>query len=85
MVIIPEYTLWDIHIWVGDHEFEKWKSLYEKNKVLCINENLRGWTGKVQGTSTYEVAIDAKSFDRGFCDCYLGKKDTLCKQIRFLY
>ncbi len=81
MSLTPQYNITDIRISVWDHEFSKGMQLYEGYKVTDIEETLHGWHAKVAWTHMYSVVVDAKSFDRGFCDCYLGERDELCKHM----
>lgn len=78
---IPDYTIADIQLGVGDIEFEKGLALYNKGAVSKIRDGFRGYTATVSGTHNYDVVIDSISYDRGNCNCYIGQKDQLCKHM----
>lgn len=78
---IPQFTVPDIQIAVGDHEFQKALTLYEKGAVKNIEEDFLGFSAVVFGTHEYAVSVSCKSYDRGYCDCYVGQKDELCKHM----
>ena len=78
---IPQFTVSDIQIGVGDHEFQKALALYKKGAVKNIEEDFSGFSAVVSGTHEYEVSMSVTSYDRGYCDCYIGQKDELCKHM----
>ncbi len=81
MKIIPKFTISDIQLDVGDHEFKKAFSLYEKDAVHTIKSDFSGYHAVVSGTQDYRVYVSAKSFDVGDCNCYIGQKGELCKHM----
>lgn len=77
----PQFTISDVQLGVGDHEFTKALALYKNGKVTNIEPNFSGFSGVVSGTHDYEVDVDSSSYDRGNCNCYVGQKDELCKHM----
>ena len=76
-----QFTIPDIQIGVGNHEFDKAFSLYQKGSVNNIKEEYFGYNAIVSGTHDYEVNVSSYSYDRGNCNCYIGQKDELCKHM----
>lgn len=52
--IIPQFTIADIQIDVGDHEFQKALALYEKGAVKNIEEDFAGFSAVVLGSHAYK-------------------------------
>lgn len=77
----PTFTIQDIKYSVDPSMFERAKKLFESGKVHNITENLHGYTATVQGTSPYQVSLSKKHIDQGYCDCYMGQNDELCKHM----
>src|SRR3989344_2959259 len=77
----PKFTLFDIQMGVDDEEFKKSKELFDSGKIKYIKSDTRGFSAIVSGTQDYIVSISANDFDRGYCDCYLGQKNILCKHM----
>ena len=61
--------------------FEKAVDLYEKGKVTKFEEGIGGYSAVVLGTKPYLVSVEARRYDYGHCECYLGQNDTLCKHM----
>ena len=80
-VVRPEFTIFDIHIGVGDEEFKKGKKLFDRGKVNCLKSDFGGFNAIVSGTHDYVVFVSATNFDRGNCNCYVGQKEILCKHM----
>jgi len=80
-VLRPEFKLFDIQMGVHEGEFEKGKKLFDGGKVKHIQTDIRGFNAVVSGTHEYDVFVSANNFDRGYCNCYLGQKDVLCKHM----
>jgi len=78
---IPQFTVSEIQLGVGDSEFKKAFALYKKGAVKHIKEDFFGYSAIVSGTHDYVVNINLTSYDRGNCNCYLGEKDQLCKHM----
>lgn len=78
---IPKYTLSDIQICVGGDEFNKGINLYNKGAVNHIKKDFFGYSAIVSGTHDYVVNVSITSCDKGNCNCYIGRKDELCKHM----
>ncbi len=76
-----QFTISDIQIGLGDHEFDKALALYQKGCVKKIKENYLGYDAIVSGTHDYKVSVSSSFYDRGNCDCYIGQKGELCKHM----
>ena len=50
-------------------------------KVSQFKEDFNGYSAVVLGTYPYHVYVSNRDYDSGYCDCYLGQKDTLCKHM----
>lgn len=81
IVLRPQFTLFDIQIGMGEEEFKKGYKLFNDGKVGKIKSDIRGFNATVSGTHNYNVFVDANDFEIGFCNCYLGQKDVLCKHM----
>lgn len=77
----PAFTLQDIKYSVDPAMFERAQKLFEYGKVQNISETPRGYTATVQGTAPYRVSLSRKHIDRGYCDCYMGQNEELCKHM----
>lgn len=77
----PGYTIADIQVDVGDHEFKKGMDLYRRGAVGNVRQEFFGWRADVRGTQLYSASVEASAFDRGDCSCYLGQNDQLCKHM----
>jgi hypothetical protein len=80
-MIEPKYTLEKIKFATDNPTYKKACELYESGKIMNFDDNGFTYTAKVKGTEVYNVVVDSKYFDRGNCNCYLGKNDTLCKHM----
>ncbi len=80
-IFIPQFTITDIQLGVGDHEFNKALTLFNKGAVNEIKKDFLGFSAIVSGTHEYHVNVDCSSYDRGNCDCYIGQKDEPCKHM----
>ncbi|MCI0619768.1 hypothetical protein L0Y40_01900 [Candidatus Wolfebacteria bacterium] len=78
---MPKYTIEDIKFGTDKGIFDRAVRLYEGGKVTRFCELVDGHSAVVLGTSSYEVFVSARGFDRGYCTCYLGEQDTLCKHM----
>jgi len=61
--------------------YEKAVGLYESGKVTQVKDGIGSYSAVVLGTHPYHVSIEAHRFGLGYCNCYLGQRDTLCKHI----
>lgn len=77
----PDYDLDKIKFATGNPTFEKAVDLYENGKVTQFKEGIRAYSAVVIGTKPYRVSVEARCFDYGHCECYLGQNDTLCKHM----
>lgn len=75
----PQYTIDKIKFGTDQPTFKKAIRLYEDGKVTEFEEEIGAYTAKVIGTELYHVYVEARRYDYGHCDCYVGEKDTLCK------
>ena len=55
--------------------------LYDNGKVTKFKEGIRSYSAVVIGSKPYNVSGEARRFDYGNCDCYLGQNDELCKHL----
>lgn len=77
----PDFTLEKIKYSTDSPTFQKAIKLYESGKVTQVEEHIRSYTAVVIGTEPYHVFIEARRYDYGHCDCYLGQRDVLCKHM----
>lgn len=77
----PKYDLDKIKFATDKPTFEKAVGLYENGKVTKFEEGIGAYSAVVIGTKPYRVSVEARRYDYGHCECYLGQNDTLCKHI----
>lgn len=77
----PKYDLDKIKFATDGPTFEKAVDLYEKGKVTQFEEEIGAYSAVVLGTKPYRVSVEARRYDYGHCECYLGQNDTLCKHM----
>lgn len=77
----PEFDLDKIKFATDESTFEKAVGLYEDGKVTRFDEGIGSFSAVVLGTKPYRVSVDVRHYDNGFCECYLGQNDTLCKHM----
>lgn len=77
----PKYDLDKIKFATDGPTFEKAVDLYEKGKVTQFKEGIGAYSAVVLGTKPYRVSVEARRYDYGHCECYLGQNDTLCKHM----
>lgn len=77
----PKYDLDKIKFATDRPTFEKAVDLYEKGKVTKFEEGIGAYSAVVIGTKAYRVSVEARKYDYGHCECYLGQNDTLCKHM----
>ena len=77
----PKYDLDKIKFTTDGPTFEKAIDLYEKGKVTQFKEGIGAYSAVVVGTKPYRVSVEARRYDYGHCECYLGQNDTLCKHM----
>jgi uncharacterized Zn finger protein len=49
--------------------------------VLQFEEGVGAYSAVVQGRKPYRVSVEARRYDHGQCECYLGQHYTLCKHM----
>ncbi len=79
--MFPSYNLDKIKYATDGPTFERAVGLYEGGKVTKFQETLDGFSAVVLGSKPYSVLVEARHFDRGSCDCYVGQHDTVCKHM----
>ena len=77
----PKYDLDKIKFGTDKSTFEKAVDLYEKGKVTRFEEGIGSYSAIVLGTKPYQVSVEARRYDYGHCECYLGQNDALCKHM----
>ena len=77
----PKYDLDKIKFATDGPTFEKAVDLYETGKVTKFEEGIGAYSAVVMGTKPYRVSVEARRYDYGHCECYLGQNDTLCKHM----
>ncbi|MBU1028798.1 hypothetical protein KKE28_01180 [Patescibacteria group bacterium] len=77
----PSFDLDKIKYTTDQSIYEKAVGLYESGKVTQVKEGIGSYSAVVLGSHPYNVSIEARRFGLGYCDCYLGQRDTLCKHI----
>jgi len=77
----PTFTFRDIQYSVDGSMFLKAEGLFKQRKVWKISETPHGYNATVQGTSLYAVSLSRRHVDEGYCDCYMGQNDELCKHM----
>ena len=77
----PKFTLDKIKFATDGPTFERAVDLYEKGKVTKFEEGIGAYSAVVLGTKPYRVSVEARRYDYGHCECYLGQNDTLCKHM----
>lgn len=77
----PKYDLDKIKFATDGPTFEKAIDLYESGKVTRFKEDFGGFSATVLGTKPYKVYVNDRYYDRGDCECYLGRNDMLCKHM----
>jgi len=77
----PKYNLEKIKFATDAPTFEKAVVLYESGKVTQSEEGIGDYSAVVLGTKPYRVSVEARQYNLGHCECYLGQKDILCKHM----
>lgn len=79
--VMPKYDLDKIRFGTDGPTFEKAVELYGAGKVTKFKEEISSYSATVVGTKPYRVFVEARCYDCGQCECYLGQNDTLCKHM----
>jgi uncharacterized Zn finger protein len=77
----PKFVLDKIKFATDGPTFEKAVALYESGKVSQFKEGINVYSAVVLGSKPYRVSVEARRYDYGRCECYLGQNDTLCKHM----
>jgi hypothetical protein len=77
----PYFDINKIKFATDKSTYEKAVGLYEAEKVTNFEEKLGGFSAIVLGTKPYQVFVEARRYDYGNCECYLGQNETLCKHM----
>ena len=77
----PKFDLDKIKFATDAPTLEKAVALYESGKVTQFQEGIGAYSAVVIGTKPYRVSVEARKYDYGHCECYLGQNDTLCKHM----
>jgi hypothetical protein len=77
----PKYDLEKIKYTTDRPTFEKAVALYENGKITQFEEGIGSYSAIVLGTKPYRVSVEARRYDYGHCECYLGQNYTLCKHM----
>jgi hypothetical protein len=85
MNLKPAFTLTDVQCAVDAELFERARTLYEKGGVRHFTEHFDGYDAEVTsargGSGAYHVHVSQHDIDRGFCNCYMGRDNVLCKHM----
>jgi hypothetical protein len=81
MQTTPSYDIAKIRYATDTPTFHRAVELYSGGRVSNFVSLHDGFRANVQGTREYTVVVSAKHYDRGNCDCYLGRTDVLCKHM----
>lgn len=79
--MLPKFDLNKIKFATDKPTFEKAVILYESGKVKNFKEGIGSYSAIIEGGENYNVSIEARRFGLGYCDCYMGQNDYLCKHI----
>jgi hypothetical protein len=77
----PKFTFEDVKYAEDPGMFRRALDLYESGKVGKISEDPNGYSATVQGTQPYRVNVSFRRVDEGYCSCYMGQHNRLCKHM----
>ncbi|MDA3803079.1 MAG: hypothetical protein PF488_04300 [Patescibacteria group bacterium] len=77
----PLYDLDKIKFSIDEGTFLRAVDLYERGRVTKFREDSRGYSAIVLGGQPYEVFVSSRYYDKGYCACYLGQSNTICKHM----
>jgi hypothetical protein len=77
----PSYDLDKIKFSIDQRTFDRAVDLYENDRVTKFTEDFKGYSAIVLGGQAYMVFVSSRNYDRGYCECYLGQNDRLCKHM----
>jgi uncharacterized Zn finger protein len=79
--MFPRYDLEKIKFGVDEKTWERAVGIYEAGKITETEEGYFGFTARVLGTHSYDVAISEDSFNCGHCSCFVGQSGNVCKHM----
>ena len=79
--MVPRYDLEKIKFGVDQKTWARAVEMYEAGRVSEVEESYIGFTARVSGTHPYDVAVSETHYDRGHCNCFVGRQDILCKHM----
>ena len=79
--MLPKFDFNKIKFATDSPTFEKAVALYENGKVKNFQEGIGSYSAIIEGGKNYNVSIEARRFGLGYCDCYMGQNDYLCKHM----
>jgi hypothetical protein len=79
--MMPNFDIEKIKFGTDPDTFDRAVAMYEGGAVTQFQDDAYGCSATVIGTHPYHVFVDVRHYDRGSCDCYVGKKDVLCKHM----
>lgn len=77
----PKFTIDSIKYADSPAMFARAEALFKTGKVGAVREDRGGYSATVAGTKSYEVSVSRKAIDVGYCTCYMGEHDQLCKHM----
>jgi uncharacterized Zn finger protein len=78
---LPAYDIDKIKFATNAPTFQKAVALCESGKVTRFEAGINAFSAVALGTKPYRVSVEARRYDYGHCECYLGQNDTLCKHM----
>jgi len=79
--MLPKFDFNKIKFATDSATFEKAVDLYENGKVKNFKEGVESYSAIIEGGKNYNVSVEARRFGLGYCDCYMGQNDYLCKHM----
>lgn len=79
--MLPKFDFNKIKFATDSSTFEKAVALYENGKVKNFGEGISSYSAIIEGSKNYNVSIEARRFGLGYCDCYMGQNNYLCKHM----
>lgn len=81
MTVSPKFTLNKIKFATDRPTFEKAVELCNGGKITQFKDGIGSYSALILGGKPYHVSIEAHRYGLGYCDCYLGQRDMLCKHM----
>lgn len=78
-----KFSFSDIQYGIDESLLKRAQGLLRANSIQNFQEHERIYNARVLGSkdNLYEVSINKDSYEKGFCNCYLGEHDYLCKHM----